>query len=331
MKKILSIIVGVIMLSMPIWLSEYIGNMYPQVSLVYAKTAEYQPYVFCSGTVSKKDTDGIFFEFPMYAKDIDVKIGEKVEVGQRLFTVDVEKTAEHIITLAKSYEKYLPSYLDKSVVEKIVNISIQDFIDMNYLPKSVYSTKEGTIAQINVSKTSLNDPSLSVVSYKEGSEVFLTLQIGEEDYSKIKYDAKIEGTTATVEAINAAVTSVQPTIKTSFSPTGSKKIIEFTAKIENTENILPDTSVTAKIYYSEKVYGTIAPYTAVGQDKTGEYIYTYDGTINKKYIDKTCETPDGYLMVECNEVWIVSDVEKFESINKKSRILPIYSEVNDDD
>lgn len=259
-----------------------------QVETITAVLDEYQPKITVSGSVISNSDTSIYLEIPVIASSIDVSVGDYVVQGQRLFTVDKEKTVETLLGSA-SLLSLLPSYIDVSALTELINGNLDEFIDSDYIPTEVYASTSGYISTLNTSTTDISGVDSPVAIISQNNDDFVAKFSVSEEYAHLIE----EGQTALVTIFSGfefagKIISTENVVQTVYSGVNKEKITYFEVRFDysSSSDVLIGTTVTGEIYYTEVIPSYSVPFAAVNQDEdNNEYLYVINGySIEKRYI-----------------------------------------------
>lgn len=298
--KTAMLIVTLLLMMLTIFSPQIVCAMIPTVTITKARDIIYTECVTASGTLENTSKMKVELEIPVIAEEILVKPGDRVSVGQKLFTINKKSTIDGILGSA-TLTSLLPSYINKNSFLQFINSGISGFnqlIDQDKIPTAVYATTDGIVSQINVNKNTLSDGTSPVAVIATDSTISAILFIDEENIELIHYGdtALVSGPAVTNRQFRGIVTYICSSAKTIYSGITQKTVVEVGLTIQNPDSRLKvGYNVNASIYVNKPRSILVLPYQCIMQDDQGrEYVLTLEG--NKaliKYIVTGKELSDG--------------------------------------
>ena len=252
----------------------------------------------------------ITLDVPVVVDQVFVDVGDTVERGDTLFTVDREATIEAItsqsggLDLFGNYQELLAGgALSGSTYEELQSkidelMQNQKTAQAELLPKMVIAPISGKIIETNLNTFALASAGQNLMTIMDGSEMRVRTEIGEEMISHVELymPAVISGTGFKGKEFSGQVTMIYPTASTVISAGASKKVIQALVDIQNPdESLKPGYSAKVEIVTDRGEDLMIIPYEVVAQDEENrQYVYILrNGFAFRQYIVTGREGDDG--------------------------------------
>ncbi|HCC35517.1 MAG TPA: hypothetical protein DEQ02_07770 [Ruminococcaceae bacterium] len=266
--------------------------------------------VTSNGIVEGSKMSVIMLNVPVMIDEILFEVGDKVEKGDPLFTVDRDATVESIargageLEMLSEYRDILSDRgLSGSTYEEIQSqideiIKQQKAVQMNLLPKTITAPMSGKIIESKITDYTLNSANQSLITIMDGSQMRVRTEIGEDIISQVEMDmpAVISGTGFKGKEFSGTVTKIYPTASEVMGTGMPGKAVETLVDINNPdESIKPGYSAKVEIVTDIGEDIMIVPYEAVAQDEENrQYVYILkNGFAFKQYIITGREGDDG--------------------------------------
>lgn len=234
--------------------------------------------ITAAGTLAYSEQNDITAPVPLVIDKFLVKTGDSVSVGDVIATVDRNST----LRLLESAGEVISA--SKSALAS------------TFIPETVTADCSGKIIAEAGAGTAV--PSGSAIATAARSEdITLTVGVSELDVARVKVGMPVRITVAAYpeEEISGRVSKIAPSAHCRYN--GS--VIETVVDVE----MIPDTSderlksglsACADIFLSEAREVLVLPYSAIGQDDSGEFVYVYEnGKAVRREILTGAEFSDG--------------------------------------
>lgn len=280
-----------------------IVGLIPKVSVSRAEPSLYRASVQCEGTVTLTDVSSIYLQYPVVAKNIDVKPGDYVVKGQRLFTIDKNATVS-AITEALGQTAAIPAFLNLEGLAEALgsNLKNSGAFDFSAIPDAVYSTETGYIRELNVSETALFNYTQPVATISEEKRQIIKLNVPETVIYQISVgnEALVTGSHGIDRTVSGKVSSVAESAVTVFSGLNQSKAVETIITLDVKDNYISGTTVKATIFTEEPRLIVSVPYEAVDQNEHGEEFVrcVEDGKVKYKRVITGSETETGFEVLD---------------------------------
>lgn len=223
--------------------------------------------VICTGKVESIANGSVYAPVSAITKQIYVKAGDKVRVGQALMLVSVPTSGEGEDDLQQAYASYLNSGLSTSKPETT---------------QTLVAPTSGTVTSISVTRPGYYvDPSKPAVVIKSATGLQVRLNVNESQISGIQegQKAEITGVGFKDSVYSGTVKEIASEAKQVVTTTGQQTVIEVVVSVDDPgKDIKPGFTAKAKIITSSNSSVLIAPYEAVQADEDGsEYVFRVVG------------------------------------------------------
>lgn len=255
-------------------------------------TTMYTPTVNVTGEFVYADEYKIILSFPAIVKDVYVKENSFVNKGQALFTIDKSKMAS--IVSGNNYDElsYISEITDYSEIKRqLESFNTKDIIE---IADTVYAPESGVITELNIFSGGLILANQQLVTIGHTDEIVAKLILSQIDYGKISVGDKVNIQPIAFNNItyDGTISKDNAIIKDQHSLSGSKRVVEVFADINNPDEIVSDgLQINGNVYCGqEKQIYTLA-YDFIYQDENGQFVYILEnGKATRKDIDTGIES-----------------------------------------
>lgn len=272
---------------------------------------EYEDYIYSTGKVEDAQVQEVFMEWPLLVDYVPVKLGDYVEEGQLLATVDVEKSLA-VFSLQEELDlSVFAHFFDStseeiqqaiaSTAEKLEDAASDYQTFLGSVPTSIYATASGYVTALNLTQNSIVNPLKPVASISTGSQYTIKAFVNESDIAQIFEGQKAVFSTSAYpdREYSAYVTKIYPTARTSVSLSSQETGVDVELLVENPDTFLK-AGYTAKVKFITTPLQEVlvVPFEYVLQDEENqEYIYVVENRkAVRKNIQTQLETQDGYIV-----------------------------------
>lgn len=271
----------------------------PQVTLHTMATRQVTTSISCDGTIEEISKKEVYVSTPVLASDVRVSVGDEVEKGQKLLTIDQETSA----SMSSSLSGLDGDGLSQEVLSQLsaggVSIpSSKTAASAEEIPAAVYAPVSGIVTSVNVTESSLTSPSKSLITISDLSQLRVKVSIPENEVGQVEVGqtAVITGTGFQDREYTGTVQRIYPTARQQGTSSGSESVVDALISIQSPDAYLkPNFTATARIVTDSPQQVLLAPYEAVRQDENGqEYVYLYSkGSAIRRDITTGREYADG--------------------------------------
>jgi multidrug efflux pump subunit AcrA (membrane-fusion protein) len=267
-----------------------VENSIPKVDVVTIRPITVDSTVSCSGRLEESFEHSIYAPASSYAKQVYVKVGDRITSG--------EKLADVVVSPDGSSEPY------KSVNNYPEYIAPSGTGSGNGKTQSLTAPYDGTVTSISVSDSGdYVDPEKPMFQIQCSAGLQVRLEVDESQISDIRtgQPAQITGVGFKNSTYTGVVTSVSQQAKQLISTTGQETVVEVLVDVTKSgTDMKPGFSVQAAIQTSHDKNVLLAPYEVVKADKDGkEYVYRVNGRrVVKTYIETGKEYDGGFEILK---------------------------------
>ena len=275
----------------------------------YPKTENYQESVYSNGIVEEKFFQEFFLKSPVVVDKTYVKIGDMVNVGDKLAEIDLEATENLIKNSVKVssftdvISKIPPEILSEiskqygidinSAVSafNMVNPPISNFLTHEVIPKTVIAGQSGIITDFNFHDKCLfngNKPAFRISNIKD---LTAELYVSEEEINKVKVGDNVILKSSSDEGATfyGTISFVYPVAEKQQFSLNHISNVKVIADINSQNHSLkPNFNVRGKINVGKEQEILTLPYDAIFEDEENrEYVYVLKNNKAEKRFIKT--------------------------------------------
>ena len=258
----------------------------PQVRTVQMQQMPYTETVTVSGTVEEEKKKEISLDLPIVPEQVMVQVGEEVEAGDVLATIDINATKNAIAKLASQYIDLIPQELQAA----IENFDLEKLLSSRAFPTEIVSTASGTVTNLSLTEGNLALPKSTAAVVATTDKLRARFYVSEKDAAKIKEGSEVLFTASAVDngIFAGSVLSVAPAAYQRFSGLNYETVVDVAVNIDNTYGLLKSGyTIKGNIPVGETREVNLLPYESIQQDESGtEYVYVYEeGRAKRKNIE----------------------------------------------
>ncbi len=238
--------------------------------------------VICGGTVTAADGVDIYAPMPCVAGRIEVAVGDRVEQGDVLLTVD--RTA----TLAMAVNAGV-------MQEQTVAASAS-------LPETVTAPASGVISAVSAVSGELLSADTPCVVLSEGDGVQVSVAVRESALPRIAVgqEVAVSGVAFDKPSYKGYISEIAPSARSRVGGTGSETVVDAVVRLadgEADDSLLLGLTAKATVTVAVREDVLLVPYDCLAQDDDGkEYVYCVrDGVARRMIVTVLEELPDGVL------------------------------------
>ena len=286
----------------------------PNVATAAAAAGTFSDYVNCSGEIVSSRKNEIYCAVPVYALQVLVSVGDRIEEGQALAVVDKDITAAVAKAAAgdtgKDYSEILGNYgLDEETALKLIGgysssgaINTERAEYQAYdIPGEITATMSGIVTEVNIFPRVLTDSAAPLFVIEDDSQFGVRLSAGEAECVRINEGDKVIVTGSGFEgAYEGYITKIYPTARKELSGTVTETVVDLEAVLYGGESELKSGfSAKGNVLISEPAQVVLVPYKAVRQDERNrEYVYVYsNGVARRRDVVTGAELSDSVAVV----------------------------------
>lgn len=248
-------------------------NSVIQVSTVKVNSLTVENSINCSGRVERIETTTVYASAAAQIKNVSVKVGDKVEAGQTLFSAETLQAKTNISDLPSGYESLLNQY--GSQLSQLQSQADDTVMQNIVAPVSGVIT---SLSVANLSYVSVGNP-VAVIADDSGLQIRLSVNESQISGIKVGQKADITGVGFKDSSYTGTVKSISSDAKQIVSATGQETVIEVIVSVDKPgSDIKPGYTAKVKIITAKNAGVLIAPYETVRADKNGnEYVFRLNG------------------------------------------------------
>ena len=296
MKKYISIaVITIVCVAAVSLIPGLVISAVPGVEIAHLSVTGYIDYINSGGTIEERTKTEIKMELPVVPKEISVKTGDRVEIGQVIATLDKEETVRCISALRSAGE--IPDDMWQAV---LVGGSTDSRVGMSsdLIPETVVSAKAGTVTQIAMEKGAVTAANSTLAVISDLNDLIAKITVSESNIEAVSVGQQvlITGSGFKNREYTGTVESIAPTARKTQNGAVSETVVDVKVALKNTGNsVKPGFTVNAKVITSPPGEIYILPYECIMQDKDGnEYVQIISGGRAVNRIVQTGHyTPEG--------------------------------------
>lgn len=285
-KKPIFFLLSLIILIISLYTPKAIYASLPKVDYIKAETKSAEKSVSVAGKIISKKEETQTADCPYVIKDVLVNIGDNIKKGDKILSIDYEKTK---ILFAQK--------------------------EINYTGgKEVLAEFSGTVSNLFVQPGAVTSENSQLMKIIDTSSLCASLNISEDVIALVKKGQKVSitGNALAGKTYYGKITKIGA-IAMQNSSLGT--YVTAIAKIKNPDNRLKvGYNIKAKIKIKKIKNALILPSNCISQDDKGEFVYKLVNATAKKHYIKTDEiTTKGTVVtdgVNAGE-YIISNPENF--------------------
>ena len=267
------------LLSMPV----IFENTVVQVQVMHPAVRSANTDITVSGTVEAKGRQDVTVEIPVVAGQVNVSVGDSVEVNQVLAMVDTEATRGAILNLIGSSDLIPKEYI--SAMGSISGLSqlgleeAQNYLSQDLIPTQIFAPTSGVVTSINMVPGTLSLPKTALCTISKTDSLRLKMSVGEDWADQVNAgDSVVFKANATGDENYAGkVERIFPSAVETVVGTSRQTVVGMYVDIlGNTSRLKPGYSVNGVIRKPSEKKVMIIPYEAISQDEDNqEYVYIF--------------------------------------------------------
>lgn len=254
----------------------------PVSETLRASVRNYTEAVYGSGELSYLGQHEITSSLPLVIEKYHVKEGDNVYVGDTIATVDRRSSAALIESLGQV----------NTLAISAANLSTA----IALLPEKITSDCSGRVITVSASGQAIQSGS-SIITVAGTDELAVTAAVSELDIAKVKEGQSVQFTLAAYpeDVFFGEVTTISEAARNQYNGAVLETVVDVTITPEFTdERLKSGLSADVEIKLSEPRRIFVVPYSAIGQDETGEFVYVYEnGRAVRRGVFTGAEFADG--------------------------------------
>ena len=296
-----------------IWIPNWVVAGVPVVEVTKITEQSYSETIKATGEVQPIHQKDYILEYPVVPSQVNVSVGDWVEIGQVLAVVDTEQTVSAMASIQKNIgdTDFSALLAGSSFDEKI-----SDF------PEQIIANASGIITSLSLQEGMLSSMGNAAVTIADSSQLQIKAFVNEDDVGQVQIgqQVKISGKSLGEKSYSGAVKKIYPATTTKTEGLSTQTGVEVEISIDNApENITLGSHVTATITTQPERTGMMLPYEAVNQlDDGTEYVFCYqEGRAVMKPVTTGIETENGVEILSgiSKEDWIIRSASSIQKNN----------------
>ncbi len=302
MKKYTVLLIATFLLAGSAFLIPVIARQSrPYVDVMLTQSVSVSDSTICRGTIEESEQEEVKLDMPVIAQKIYVAPNQNVQKGEKLFDIDLDRTREALQNLQTS---------------ALLNSNALPQYDLAGIPESVYAPCSGAIKSIHVKTSSLSDPSQTLMTLSNASDLQVSAKINENQIANIQLNQSVifTGSGFKDHAYEGYVKSIAATAQQTLNGTATETVVEVVMGISHPdEKLKPGFSVKAEIVTARKENAIVVPYESVEEDQEAqEYVYVVVNQVAYKRPIETGREIEAGLEVKSGlqpGEWVVQDAK----------------------
>jgi|GEM_PF-215844 Membrane-fusion protein len=279
------------------------GANVQSVEVCWLKPTRYIETISISGVAEEKEKNDFTITVPLMAKEVCVKVGDEIKVGDTIATIDKEGTLAAVKGSAASLTGIVPG-LPAGIGDMIAGLtgSGDGGFSLDAIPEKLVSTLSGTVSAVGLTSGVLLSSGAPIITVSSSNVLVVKMALPEGNIGRVNLGQTVAVSCAAFNGAEfyATVTHISNTARKQMVGVVNETVFDVTALIEGENSSLrPGMSVSAAIQVSEPTIINTIPYEAIQQDDSGEeFVFVLEGGVARKRIIETgIETPDGQAVL----------------------------------
>lgn len=247
----------------------------PSVEVTALSDVEDHQTIDVEGTIEEKNKTVMSASYPFIPDEVFVNVGQEVEVGDILATVNVSETFEAIAALGSKLSSLSSEQFDKLTQQYQLNTSI----NLEDYPKEIIATASGVISSVYLQEGEFFFPGQPMINISDLSHLMIDASVGESSIAQICVgdSVQITGESLGNQSYAGSVTSIAPTATTRLNGITNETVVDVQIEMQEIdESLKPGCHVDVSIDVGDGTIMQTLPYQAITQDESGnEYVYIY--------------------------------------------------------
>ncbi len=261
---------------------EAVESAVPASKTLYASTRSYYESVSGSGSLRFLGERDVTSAFPLVLGSFCVGEGDRVEIGDRIATVDREATATLIQSLGQV------SQLAVAAADLSTAVAL--------IPSEVTATAAGRVISVAGNGASV-ESGYSIATIAATDELAVMASISELDIAQVQEGQRVLFSLAAYpdEVFSGTVSHIAAAARNQYNGAVLETVVDITVKPDEADPRLKSgLSADVEVMLTEPRQICVLPYEAIAQDEGGEYIYVYEnGAAVRRNIFTGAEFSDG--------------------------------------
>jgi len=240
----------------------------------------------------------VSYYLPIIPQSIEVQEGDIINSGDRLITIDQEKTRAMLLAnisdLLASREVFSEFNIHEINPDNLYgNLSA-------IIPDAFYAPTDGVVSSVNVIPYSPSNPQEPLVTIAKDSNLVAVLDVPQESALKISEGQIVKISCSAInDVIYGTITNIMSTTSERSLGFVQTNVMEAIAVIHEDTKLKPGFTITADIVIQRDECVTVVPYEAVFQDDNNrEYVMIKKGNrVHARMIQTGRELESGFEVI----------------------------------
>ena len=308
-------------------------QMIPPIGCMTPETALYEKKITANGDIQAIQTKELYVQTPVLPDLVMAEVGDVVQKGQLLATVDVDTTQgilKQSIPASQLFQNSGLNGLDTGNLNELYTLlkssgllegyggilegmgeflpdastTAKDLLasEYFYIPQEIYAPIDGVVTQVGLQEDILSQTSVPAFTISDCSHFIAKVTVGESYISDIQLgDHAVLTGSGFTGSYEGYVSKIYPSAYRAASVSAQEMVVDVEISISNpAPELKPGFSVRAEITTSEQRDMLMVPYEAVQQDEENvEYVFlAVDSGIVRRDIKTGEELFEGVEVVE---------------------------------
>jgi len=276
-----------------------VGASVQSIDVTWLCPTRYIETISISGVAEEKEKSDFSIPVPLMAKEVLVKAGDEIKVGDVIATIDKEGTVSAVKGSASSLAGIVPG-LPAGVGDMIAGFVGNGGGDLSLdaIPEKLVSNLSGTVSAVGLSPGVLLSSGAPIITVSNSKVLVVKMALPEGNIGRVNLGQTVAVSCAAFNGAEfyATVTHISSTARKQMVGVVNETVFDVTALIEGENKALrPGMSISAEIQTSVPMIINTIPYEAILQDDNGEeFVFVLeDGIARKRVIEIGIETPNG--------------------------------------
>lgn len=308
--RIFSLFAAFLLFVASLFTESFVKVFIPSVELTKPKITGYTRSINCSGEIMEKNREDVYLSVPIIASEVFFSVGDRVEKGDIIASVDKAATAAAIISSYTSgfneamYEAALKLSKDElSEATAIFGNSMSLSQNLKSIPNYIRAGISGTITKMELSCNKPSSAYAPVVTIIDDSTLVAKVAVSENNinYISVGASAVLRGSAFGNTEYDALVSEIYPSAYKKYSALSSETVVDvILTPVSSTHKLKAGYTTKASIIVSDNCSAVTVPYESVMQDEENrEYVLVYsNGRAVKQYITTGLELSQGFEVLD---------------------------------
>ncbi len=281
MKKYVFTVLGTAAILFSVLLADYsINKDFAVVQTMQMKGETVNRYVLASGTVHEADKRDIYAKLPFKMGKINVSVGDRVKIGQKLGYFD---------------KNTFLNELNLAIVQKGSQVtSVGSYPDLESMRQEVEGTEEeivspidGVVTEVNCYENGRISTDIPIFSVSNLEHFYITAKVPENKAKDIFLNQTVEiQATGLHQQYEGTVEAISPVVQAGQLLKSETPGVEVKVTLKQvSEEMKPGMTAELKFLTTVRANAVVVPFDAVLEDEGGQYVYlNRSGYAKKQYV-----------------------------------------------